>query len=68
MRTEEEIREAYRITAESAEEVDKVNEFQSIGPIILCKGFEWVLEENQEENEEFFEKLTEEVNEIINQK
>lgn len=62
MRSEEDIRKAYALTAKAAEDTKEEQPMESATAFVLMKGFAWILEE--EAGDELFEELEEEFKEL----
>lgn len=65
MKREHEVREAYENVAQIAEELDEENPFEAIAPIILLRGFRWVLGEEEQEEGDLLEQIREDAEEIL---
>lgn len=63
MRSEEDIRKAYALTAEAAESTQEEQPMESATAFVLMKGLAWVLEE--EEGEGMYDELEEEFEELM---
>lgn len=63
MRDEEEIRKAYALAAEAADELEEDQPAEAAGPYILMRGLGWVLED--EIGDELYEDMEEEFEELM---
>lgn len=63
MRDEEEIRQAFALSADAADELEEDQPAEAAGPYILMKGLAWVLED--EAGEGLYDDLEEEFQELL---
>lgn len=63
MRSEEEIRKAYALTAKAAEETQEEQPMESATAFVLMQGLAWVL--GEEEGEGMYDDLEEEFEELL---
>lgn len=65
MRSEEDIRKAFALAAQAADELEESQPAEAAGPYILMKGLGWVLED--EVGEDLYEDMEKEFQELINE-
>lgn len=65
MRSEKDIRKAFALAAQAADDLEESQPAEAAGPYILMKGLGWVLEE--EVGEDLYEDMEEEFEKLIDE-